>query len=277
MENNKKEMTLIDGVEFAEDETITSVDLVRIINVFREQENRKELLHKSFMEKIRKELETLENAGIKGEQNILPSSYINSQNKEQPCFKLTRDGMLQMLNSESALVRYKTIEYINYLEEKNRHLIEDNNELYEVAISEEEQVKRQYDADRIKYAINNIETELLACNYTNIEETINKIIDVHTNLYVKDRYKAHQNIDRYGDKGSIKYVNHIRRHVIKKLNAIMFVKSKENILAQTVIMAEIHNLSKDIEVSENISMGKKYAMLEKDYQQLKNDMNLDEE
>lgn len=276
MENNKKEMTLIDGVDFAEDETITSVDLVRIINVFREQENRKELKHSDFTKKIRKELEILENAGISNEGNISLVEYMDSKGEMRPCFKLTRDGMLQMLNSESALVRYKTIEYINYLEEKNRHLIEDNNELYEIAISEEEQVKRQYDADRIKYAINNIETELLACNYTNIEETINKIIDVHTNLYVKDRYKAHQNIDKYGDKGSIKYVNHIRRHVIKKLNAIMFVKSKENILAQTVIMAEIHNLSKDIEVSENISMGKKYAMLEKDYQQLKSDMELEE-
>ena len=274
---NNKEVTLIDGVDFAEDETITSVDLVRIINVFREQENRKELKHSDFAKKIRKELEILENAGISNEGNISLVEYMDSKGEMRPCFKLTRDGMLQMLNSESALVRYKTIEYINYLEEKNKHLMEDNNELYEVAISEEEQVKRQYDANRIKYAINNIETELLACNYTNIEETIDKIIDVHTNLYVKDRYKAHQNIDRYGDKGSIKYVNHIRRHVIKKLNAIMFVKSKENILAQTVIMAEIHNLSKDIEVSENISMGKKYAMLEKDYQQLKSDMNLDEE
>lgn len=274
---NNKEVTLIDGVEFAEDDTITSVDLVRIINVFREQENRKELKHSDFAKKIRKELEILENAGISNEGNISLVEYMDSKGEMRPCFKLTRDGMLQMLNSESALVRYKTIEYINYLEEKNKHLMEDNNELYEVAISEEEQVKRQYDANRIKYAINNIETELLACNYTNIEETIDKIIDVHTNLYVKDRYKAHQNIDRYGDKGSIKYVNHIRRHVIKKLNAIMFVKSKENILAQTVIMAEIHNLSKDIEVSENISMGKKYAMLEKDYQQLKSDMNLDEE
>ena len=276
MENNKKEMTLIDGVEFAEDDTITSVDLVRIINVFREQENRKELQHYDFVKKIRKELETLNSAGISTDGNISVSEYVDITGRKLSCFKLNRDGMLQMLNSESALVRYKTIEYINYLEEKNRHLIEDNNELYEVAISEEEQVKRQYDADRIKYAINNIETELLACNYTNIEETIDKIINVHTNLYVKDRYKAHQNIDKYGDKGSIKYVNHIRRHIIKKLNAIMFVKSKENILAQTVIMAEIHNLSKDIEVSENISMGKKYAMLEKDYQLLKSDMELEE-
>lgn len=269
---NENELKLVDGVEFAEDNTITSVDLVRIINVFREQEDRKELMHKDFMKKIRTEIETLESAGIKGEGNISPSSYINSQNKEQPCFKLTRDGMLQMLNSESALVRYKTIEYINYLEERNKELQEDNNQLYEIAVSDEELALRQYEADKVKYAVNNIESELMACNYTNIEETVNKIIDVHSNLYVKDRYKAHQNIEKYGDKGSIKYVNHIRRHIIKKLNEIMFTKSKENMIAQTVIMAEIHNLSKDIEVSENISMGKKYAMLEKDYQELKKEM-----
>lgn len=70
------------------------------------------------MTKIKNELKVLESLGIGGEQNILPSTYINSQNKVQPCFELNRDGMLQMLNSESALVRYKTIEYINKLEEQ---------------------------------------------------------------------------------------------------------------------------------------------------------------
>lgn len=269
---NANELKLVDGVEFAEDNTITSVDLVRIINVFREQENRKELIHGDFMKKIRKELKTLENAGISNQGNISSVKYIDQKGEERDCFKLTRDGMLQMLNSESALVRYKTIEYINYLEERNKELQEDNNKLYEIAVSDEELALRQYEADKVKYAVNNIESELMACNYTNIEETVNKIIDVHSNLYVKDRYKAHQNIEKYGDKGSIKYVNHIRRHIIKKLNEIMFTKSKENMIAQTVIMAEIHNLSKDIEVSENISMGKKYAMLEKDYQELKKEM-----
>lgn len=273
---NENELKLVDGVEFAEDNTITSVDLVRIINVFREQENRKELIHGDFMKKIRKELKTLENAGISNQGNISSVKYIDQKGEERDCFKLTRDGMLQMLNSESALVRYKTIEYINYLEERNKELQEDNNQLYEIAVSDEELALRQYEADKVKYAVNNIEAELLACNYTNIEETVNKIIDVHSNLYVKDRYKAHQNIEKYGDKGSIKYVNHIRRHIIKKLNEIMFTKSKENMIAQTVIMAEIHNLSKDIEVSENISMGKKYAMLEKDYQELKKEMKTEE-
>ena len=110
---------------------ITSVELVDIINQFREEEfrilkekglNKKdkytELQHKSFMTKIREELKVLETLGLGGEQNILPSSYINSQNKEQPCFSLNRDGMLQMLNSESAIVRAKTINYINKLEQQ---------------------------------------------------------------------------------------------------------------------------------------------------------------
>lgn len=99
--------------------TITSVELVEIINQFRELEGGKtELQHNDFMKKIRKELEVLESLGLRGQGNFSQSSYINEQNKQQPCFELNRDGMLQMLNSESALVRYKTIEYINKLEEK---------------------------------------------------------------------------------------------------------------------------------------------------------------
>ena len=102
-----------------EEVRINSVELVELINKFRKTEgNGKELKHKTFLEKIRKEVNTLQSLGLRGEQNFLPSSYINSQNKEQPCFSLNRDGMLQMLNSESTLVRYKTIEYINALEDK---------------------------------------------------------------------------------------------------------------------------------------------------------------
>ena len=107
---------------------ITSVELVEVINEFRKLESDTtgkkytELLHKDFMKKIRTELETLKTLGLGGERNISPSSYINSQNKEQPCYSLNRNGMLEMLNSESILVRYKTVEYINKIEEENRNL-----------------------------------------------------------------------------------------------------------------------------------------------------------
>lgn len=44
--------------------------------------------------------------------------YEDKKGEKRPCYSLNRDGMLQMLNSESALVRFKTIEYINSLEDE---------------------------------------------------------------------------------------------------------------------------------------------------------------
>lgn len=107
-----------------EEVKINSVELVDIINQYRMVESEKigkdykELQHKNFMAKIQKEVEVLESLGLEGELNFKPSSYVNSQNKTQPCFSLNRDGMLQMLNSESVYVRYKTIEYIKELESR---------------------------------------------------------------------------------------------------------------------------------------------------------------
>lgn len=99
--------------------TIKSAELVEIINEFRVAEHNENVLqHYDFVKKVKKELKTLESLGLGGDGNISESSYIDSQNKKQPCFELNRDGMLQMLNSESTYVRYKTIEYINKLEEK---------------------------------------------------------------------------------------------------------------------------------------------------------------
>lgn len=121
---------------------ITSVDLVDIINQFRQLESQatkkeyKELAHYDFYKKINKEIEILNSLGI-GDGNISESSYTNSQNKEQPCYELTRDGMLQMLNSESALVRYKTIEYINKLED-NIKTVSANNDIKELQNTVEE-------------------------------------------------------------------------------------------------------------------------------------------
>ena len=88
------------------DITITSLELVKIINQFRELENRKELQHYDLMKKIRKEIETLEQLGIKDEGNFSFGSYLDKQGQERPCYNINRSGMLMMLNSESTLARY---------------------------------------------------------------------------------------------------------------------------------------------------------------------------
>ena len=105
--------------------TILSTNLVAIINEFRKIESEAneekrfiELKHRDFMKKIRKELEVLKTLGLDGGGNFSPTSYKDIQGKIQPCYELNRDGMIIILNSESTIVRYYTIEYIKSLEEK---------------------------------------------------------------------------------------------------------------------------------------------------------------
>lgn len=116
-------------------DTITSLELLEQINIFRkeeyeskrvrgtltEAEQRKgtytELLHKSLLEVIRDEFEY-----EIGEQKILPSSYRNSQNKEQPMFILNMDYAKQILMRESKYVRRAVVIYLNQLEDKVKEL-----------------------------------------------------------------------------------------------------------------------------------------------------------
>ena len=98
---------------------IDSVELCELINQLRKEEkgeNAKVLLHKSLMEKIRKELETMEKLGITNGQNILLVEYTDKKGETRPCFSLNASGMRQILNSESVYVRCKTEEYITKLE-----------------------------------------------------------------------------------------------------------------------------------------------------------------
>lgn len=73
-----------DGTEVRLD-SLMLVDIVNELRILEGQTLGKKkavLQHGSFMAKIREELETLESLGLTGEKNILPSSYINIQNKK---------------------------------------------------------------------------------------------------------------------------------------------------------------------------------------------------
>ena len=105
--------------------TILSTNLVTIINEFRKVESEAneekrfiELKHRDFMKKIRKEDETLKTLGLNNERNFSLVEYIDKKGEKRPCYELNRDGMIIILNSESAIVRYYTMEYIKKLEEK---------------------------------------------------------------------------------------------------------------------------------------------------------------
>lgn len=96
-------------------ETISSLDLVKQINIFRKEEgNRKELLHKSLLAIIREEFEE----EIQ-EKKILPLLYKakigNGAEKEYPYYELTLDQAKQILMRELKFVRKAMIKYINAL------------------------------------------------------------------------------------------------------------------------------------------------------------------
>lgn len=115
---------------------ITSVELVEMINTFRKEEgNTVEKEHSDLMKSIRKEIETLENAGIKDGGIFSPISYQDAYGRDKPCYSMNKAGALQMLNKESAVVRFKTTQYIKKMELALRAqmpLLEYNQELQEL-------------------------------------------------------------------------------------------------------------------------------------------------
>lgn len=98
---------------------MTSVEVSEVINQFRElEQNKSKLSHSDLMKKIRKELESLQSLGIVDEGNISLVDYRDTKGELRPCYSLNRDGIVQICMSESTLVRYKMIEYINKLEQE---------------------------------------------------------------------------------------------------------------------------------------------------------------
>lgn len=95
--------------------TITTLELVEQINLFRKQyDNKTELRHDTFLNIVRDEFE--EEISL---QEILETHYTHPQNKQQyPMFELTPSQAKQVLVRESKSVRKAVIAYVEKLEQK---------------------------------------------------------------------------------------------------------------------------------------------------------------
>lgn len=114
------ELQVIDKKEIA---TLTSLELVDLINKFRKEEGNKTLKrHDVLLRDIRNELKTLEQFGINNAHNFVEVVYTDSKGESRPCYQMNKAGTMQMLNKESALVRYKTQQYIETLENKLKEI-----------------------------------------------------------------------------------------------------------------------------------------------------------
>ena len=178
------------NIKLSDKGTIKSTELVEIINSFRELAGRKKLQHYDFYEKITKEINILKEFKI-ADGNISVSEYKDSTGRKLPCYELNRYGMFQMLNSESTLVRFKTIEYIGNLEEQ-------------VQLLKEEKQKLELEAKdrtilRLESANNKIHKILQADNYISNEMygEPTYITSIVINIFKK--CSAKKNILKYED------------------------------------------------------------------------------
>jgi len=92
--------------------SVSSLELVEQINIFREQEGRAILRHKDLLVVIREEFEE-EIAG----REISPGSYKDKNGQNRPMFKLTPSQAKQLMARESKYVRKILIKYIERLED----------------------------------------------------------------------------------------------------------------------------------------------------------------
>lgn len=124
-----------------EKDTITSLELVEQINMFRRQEgNKNELRHDNLLSVIRDEFE--EEIGL---LKIQETHYIHPQNKQEyPMFVLTFNQAKQVLVRESKRVRKAVIEYIEKLENalKNKFQVPTNfKEALLLAVKQQEKIE----------------------------------------------------------------------------------------------------------------------------------------
>lgn len=106
---------------FQKDLTMTSLEVVDLINKYRELEgSRTKKRHSDLLESIRKEIHVLKNSNMaeEAERNFSFGTYRDSNNQDRTYCILSRDGILLIMNKESTIVRARTIEHINRLEDK---------------------------------------------------------------------------------------------------------------------------------------------------------------
>ncbi|AUR89065.1 hypothetical protein NVP1121O_037 [Vibrio phage 1.121.O._10N.286.46.C4] len=95
--------------------TMTSVDLLQVINSYRLKDGKSEMRHSNFMQKIRDEFE--EEALLKFQH-----SYQGVDNAATICYKLPKEECMIMAMRESKYVRRQTVDYIKSLEKKCNQL-----------------------------------------------------------------------------------------------------------------------------------------------------------
>lgn len=82
-----------------------------------------EVRHDNLVKKIRNYQQILDSSKLRSQDFFVPRTYVNSQNKEQPCYLLTKKGcemVANKLTGEKGVIF--TAKYVNRFEEMEKHI-----------------------------------------------------------------------------------------------------------------------------------------------------------
>ncbi|QBJ04074.1 hypothetical protein FNU3_44 [Fusobacterium phage vB_FnuS_FNU3] len=149
-------------------DTITSLELLEQINIFRREEgNKSELLHKNLLAIIRDEFEEEIN-----ELKIQPVEYTDKKGEKRPMYILTLNQAKQVLMRESKFVRRAVILYLEKLEKR---IIELENQLSTKDVLMLKVIKANTEISRA-IAMNEYEIHYVQPLENNLKEEKDKVI-----------------------------------------------------------------------------------------------------
>lgn len=259
IENEIQQINEEFGLTYSEDKVTTTS--LKVAEIYEKQ-------HKHVMEKIRNFIELIPE--LNG-SNFRLVDYVDNKGESRPMYNMDRQGFSMLVNKftgdKATIFTYKYTKAFERLAELVEMLSEENDELYQIAVSDECQLERQYEADKIKYAIRNIERILFSVKYTELEDTIDKIIDVHTHLKKSDRYEYHKSLTK------TEYKKRIMSIIDEKLDNILLKKS--DMLYHTVAQQLQKNLKDMYIETTNRSTSQMISNRDREIAQLKVGVNED--
>lgn len=259
IENEIQQINEEFGLTYSEDKVTTTS--LKVAEIYEKQ-------HKHVMEKIRNFIELIPE--LNG-SNFRLVDYVDNKGESRPMYNMDRQGFSMLVNKftgdKATIFTYKYTKAFERLAELVEMLSEENDELYQIAVSDECQLERQYEADKIKYAIRNIERILFSVKYTELEDTIDKIIDVHTHLKKSDRYEYHKSLTK------TEYKKRIMSIIDEKLDNILLKKS--DMLYHTVAQQLQKNLKDMYIETTNRSTSQMTSNRDREIAQLKVGVNED--
>ena len=117
--------------------------------------------HKNLLSKIRKYVEILDGSKLSSPQFFVPSTYVNNQNKEQPCYLLTKKGcemVANKLTGEKGVIF--TAKYVNRFEEMEKQIKIPKTDREILLLSVKVQEETAQRVDKLELIVNGLENTL---------------------------------------------------------------------------------------------------------------------